>query len=56
MKHEQLMETVTYLKEKGLLEPEIGLVLGSGLGDLADEIVNPVIVSYPCRKYPLPQL
>ena len=46
MKHEQLMETVTYLKEKGLLEPEIGLVLGSGLGDLADEIVNPVIVSY----------
>ena len=44
--HEQLMETTTFLQEKGFENPEIGLVLGSGLGDLADEITNPIIVSY----------
>ena len=32
-------------KTKGL-RIEAGLVLGSGLGDLADEIVNPVIINY----------
>ncbi|AZP05296.1 purine-nucleoside phosphorylase [Jeotgalibaca ciconiae] len=46
MKHEQLVETANYLKDKGFLEPEIGLILGSGLGDLADEITNPIVVPY----------
>lgn len=44
--YEQLTEATNFLKEKGFMEPEIGLVLGSGLGDLADEVVNPIIVSY----------
>lgn len=44
--HKQLIETTEYLREKGFLEPELGLILGSGLGDLADEIENPIVVPY----------
>lgn len=29
---EKLEETTAYLKLKGFLEPEVGLILGSGLG------------------------
>lgn len=39
-------ETTTYLKDKGIVAPQIALILGSGLGDLADEIENPVIIPY----------
>ncbi|MGM0573730.1 MAG: purine-nucleoside phosphorylase [Bacteroidota bacterium] len=35
---EQLKETATFLKEKTNSSPEAGIVLGSGLGSLADEI------------------
>ncbi len=38
--------TVAYLKEKLSFEPEIGLILGSGLGVLADEIENPLRIPY----------
>ena len=31
-------ETVAYLKEKGFDKPEIGIILGTGLGQLIDEI------------------
>ena len=31
-------ETVAYLEEKGFLNPEIGIILGTGLGQLLDEI------------------
>ncbi|MGP6140062.1 purine-nucleoside phosphorylase [Jeotgalibaca sp. A127] len=43
---EQLHETTEFLKEKGLLNPEVGLILGSGLGDLADEIMDAIAVPY----------
>ena len=43
---EKLEETTAYLKLKGFLDPEVGLILGSGLGDLADEISNPIAVPY----------
>lgn len=33
------------LKAKGI-EPSIGIILGSGLGDLADSIENPVVIPY----------
>lgn len=46
MTYEQLLKAATFLKDKGFVKPEIGLVLGSGLGDLADEISNPIHVSY----------
>lgn len=38
--------TLNYLREKGIEKPEIGLILGSGLGDLALEIENPIKVAY----------
>lgn len=39
-------ETTNYLKEQGILTPQIGLILGSGLGDLADEIENAIVIPY----------
>ncbi|EXJ24199.1 Purine nucleoside phosphorylase [Alkalibacterium sp. AK22] len=35
-----------YLKNKGVKKPEIGLILGSGLGELADEATNSVAIPY----------
>lgn len=38
MKQQQLQETIDFLKSKGITNPEIGIVLGTGLGKLVDEI------------------
>lgn len=38
MKAAQLQETITFLKEQGITAPEVGIVLGTGLGKLVDEI------------------
>ena len=38
MKQEQLNETVAFLKAAGITDPTIGIVLGTGLGKLVDEI------------------
>ena len=38
MKKQHLQETITYLKSKGINSPEIGVVLGTGLGRIVDEI------------------
>ena len=46
MRRKQLNESVAYLKEKGFDNPEIGIVLGTGLGKLADEIENPIEAHY----------
>ena len=43
---EKINETATYLKGKGVEAPEFGLILGSGLGELAEEIENAVVVDY----------
>ena len=42
----KINETAAFLKEKGVEAPEFGLILGSGLGELAEEIENPVVVDY----------
>lgn len=42
----KLQETAAYIREQGVKEVEFGLILGSGLGELADEIENPVVISY----------
>ena len=42
----QLNESTEYLKSKGFDHPEIGIVLGTGLGKLVDEIENPVVSHY----------
>ncbi|MBE9389071.1 purine-nucleoside phosphorylase [Vagococcus salmoninarum] len=43
---EQLQETVAYIQSKGVKELEFGLILGSGLGELGDEIDNPIVIPY----------
>ena len=42
----KIKETAAFLKYKGIQAPEFGLILGSGLGELAEEIENPVVVDY----------
>lgn len=41
-----LTEATAFIKERLPFEPEIGLILGSGLGDLANEIENPIVIKY----------
>jgi purine-nucleoside phosphorylase len=47
---EELNQTITYLKLAGVLNPEIGIVLGTGLGRMASEIE--VILSLDYRDIP----
>lgn len=46
MTKKQLEESVQYLRNKGFEQPEIGIVLGTGLGRLVDEIEDPVVAHY----------
>ena len=42
-----LSESKEYIASRlGARKPEIGIVLGSGLGDMADAIENPVVIDY----------
>ena len=41
-----IQEAVDYLKNKGFDAPEIGIVLGTGLGKLVDEIEKESTASY----------
>jgi purine-nucleoside phosphorylase len=44
---QQIQQAADYLKSKlGGLQPRIGLVLGSGLGDLAEQVENAVMIDY----------
>ncbi|MBV6647020.1 MAG: purine-nucleoside phosphorylase [Cyclobacteriaceae bacterium] len=43
---DQVNETVAFLKEKGFEQPEIGIVLGTGLGALAEKIDIEVSLEY----------
>ena len=46
MTQKQLDETVDYLIKKDFDQPEIGIVLGTGLGQLANAIEDPVVAHY----------
>ncbi|MEM9361730.1 MAG: purine-nucleoside phosphorylase [Bacteroidota bacterium] len=46
MTKKQVEESLQYLKKKGFESPEIGIVLGTGLGQLVDEIENPIEAHY----------
>lgn len=43
---EKVQTIVNYICSQTEMEPEIGLILGSGLGVLADEIENKVVIPY----------
>lgn len=40
MTKKQIQESADYLIKKGFEQPEIGIVLGTGLGRLVDEIAE----------------
>ncbi|GAX46521.1 purine-nucleoside phosphorylase [Pseudolactococcus reticulitermitis] len=42
----KIKETVVFLQKQGVENVDFGLILGSGLGELADEISNPVVIDY----------
>jgi purine-nucleoside phosphorylase len=46
MQKKQLEESVAHLRSKGFDNPEIGIVLGTGLGRLVDEIKDPIEAHY----------
>ncbi|MBT8321288.1 MAG: purine-nucleoside phosphorylase, partial [Eudoraea sp.] len=46
MTSKQLQESVAYLKKKGFENPEIGIVLGSGLGQMVNEIESQIVAHY----------
>lgn len=42
----KLKKSVSFIKERIKEEPTIGLILGSGLGDMADDVSEKVIIKY----------
>ena len=44
--YDQVLEAVQAIQTRTSLKPEVGVILGSGLGDLATEIAEPAIVPY----------
>lgn len=46
MNMETVKQTVAYIAEKIQVQPKVGLILGSGLGVLADEIEQPIKIKY----------
>ncbi|MFZ5965819.1 MAG: purine-nucleoside phosphorylase [Bacillota bacterium] len=43
---ERILKASSFIESKINFKPEIGLILGSGLGSLANEITDPVIIKY----------
>lgn len=46
MLYEQLQEALSFLKEKASFQPKFGIILGTGLGQLADDIQVSTSISY----------
>lgn len=43
---EKIKQAASFIREKGVGEIEIGLILGSGLGELGDEVENAIQIPY----------
>ncbi|WP_317942819.1 purine-nucleoside phosphorylase [Carnobacterium maltaromaticum] len=43
---EKIKQAASFIREKGVREIEIGLILGSGLGELGDEVENAIQIPY----------
>ncbi len=46
MLYDQVQEATVALQTHGIVKPTVALILGSGLGELADEIENAIVVPY----------
>ncbi|MGY0691832.1 purine-nucleoside phosphorylase [Virgibacillus sp. FSP13] len=46
MNHQEVKEASSVIQERLTTQPAIGLILGSGLGVLADKIENPTVIPY----------
>ena len=46
MKSEIIRESVEYIKSKINCKPSIALILGSGLGDIAEEVEDAIYIDY----------
>ena len=54
---EKILRAAEYIRSKVEMQPKIGLVLGSGLGDYADTLENPVRISYSdIPNFPVPTI
>lgn len=43
---DQITKAVEYIKSKTTINPEYGIILGSGLGELGDEVEDKIVISY----------
>src|SRR5512138_2552494 len=43
---ERIKETTEYLRNKGIIDPEAGIILGTGLGGLTAKIRNSIEIDY----------
>ena len=41
-----ILETASFLKKSGFIDPTVGIVMGTGLGAMTDKIENPVTLPY----------
>ena len=46
MDFQKYQQAADYIKSKISAQPRVGIILGSGLGNLADEIANPTVIPY----------
>jgi len=42
----KILESAAFLRSKGIIAPEIGIILGTGLGKLADQIESEIEIDY----------
>ena len=42
----QVMEATTYVQSRTSLKADVGVILGSGLGDLASEVQDAIAIPY----------
>ena len=43
---EKINETTEFLKAKGIINPDVGIILGTGLGGLTAKIENRIEIDY----------
>ena len=51
---EKLQETVAFVKARTSLQPTVGIILGSGLGKLVDQITDQLAIDYQDLPHLLP--